>query len=190
MTIAYDTAAALAMTAGHLADAVDDNRPGWPRLAWRARALADALHSQPGPHGAPPAGEPDVEAIAARAAAAPDGYWVAMPDGIWIPWAAPDDTDPASAWDHGRYIGICDGDWHGTTEPPAALWAFLAAARDDVLTLAAEVRRLRAAPGTARATGAVPRPGEWGCLRCGAAWFGTPPDDGLCPACRAAGEPQ
>ena len=80
-----------------------------------------------------------MEAIAARAAAAPDGYWVAMPDGIWIPWAAPDDTDPATAWDHGRYIGIHDGDWHGTTEPPAALWAFLAAARDDVLTLAAEV---------------------------------------------------
>jgi NTP pyrophosphatase (non-canonical NTP hydrolase) len=28
-------------------------------------------------------------------------------------------------------------------------------------------------------------PGEWGCERCGAAWFGTPPEDGLCPACRA-----
>jgi NTP pyrophosphatase (non-canonical NTP hydrolase) len=28
-------------------------------------------------------------------------------------------------------------------------------------------------------------PAGWGCQRCGAAWFGTPPDDGLCPACRA-----
>jgi len=27
--------------------------------------------------------------------------------------------------------------------------------------------------------------GEWGCERCGAAYLGTPPVDGLCPACRA-----
>ena len=27
-------------------------------------------------------------------------------------------------------------------------------------------------------------PDEWACERCGAAWFGTPPDDGLCAACR------
>ena len=27
--------------------------------------------------------------------------------------------------------------------------------------------------------------GQWACERCGAAWFGTPPDDGLCLACRA-----
>ena len=189
MTIAYDTAAALAMTAGHLADAVDDNHPGWPRLAWRVRVLADALGSQPGSGGPTPPGGPDVEAIATRAAAAPDGYWVTMPDGLWIPWAAPDDTDLDSAWDHGRYIGIHDGDWHGTTGPPAALWAFLAAARDDVLTLAAEVRRLRAALTTERATVAVPRPGEWDCPRCGAAWFGTPPYDGRCPGCHPGGEP-
>jgi NTP pyrophosphatase (non-canonical NTP hydrolase) len=32
----------------------------------------------------------------------------------------------------------------------------------------------------------APRPGEWDCKRCGEAWFGTPPEDGLCPACRAA----
>jgi hypothetical protein len=25
------------------------------------------------------------------------------------------------------------------------------------------------------------------CERCGAAWFGTPPDDGLCPGCSLAG---
>ena len=34
-------------------------------------------------------------------------------------------------------------------------------------------------------TAAGPGPGEWGCQRCGAAYFGTPPEDGLCPACRA-----
>jgi NTP pyrophosphatase (non-canonical NTP hydrolase) len=33
-------------------------------------------------------------------------------------------------------------------------------------------------------TTAAPGPAEWGCQRCGAAWFGTPPDGGLCPACR------
>jgi len=27
---------------------------------------------------------------------------------------------------------------------------------------------------------------EWGCQRCGAAYLGTPPEDGLCPSCRAA----
>lgn len=29
--------------------------------------------------------------------------------------------------------------------------------------------------------------GGWGCERCGAAWFGPPPDDGLCPTCRENG---
>jgi NTP pyrophosphatase (non-canonical NTP hydrolase) len=39
-------------------------------------------------------------------------------------------------------------------------------------------------------TTATPRPGEWGCERCGAAFFGTPPGDGLCPACCGrTGEP-
>jgi rubrerythrin len=28
-------------------------------------------------------------------------------------------------------------------------------------------------------------PDEWGCERCGAAYLGTPPEDGLCPPCRA-----
>jgi hypothetical protein len=38
--------------------------------------------------------------------------------------------------------------------------------------------------------GASPGPGEWACGRCGAAFFGTPPGDGLCPACRGGtGEP-
>jgi rubrerythrin len=35
-------------------------------------------------------------------------------------------------------------------------------------------------------TGTAPGPGQWGCDQCGAAFFGTPPEDGLCPACRAA----
>jgi hypothetical protein len=87
----------------------------------------------------------DVDAIAARADAAPAGYWVEFPDSVFIPWGADDDAPQVSAWDHGRYIAIQDNDWYGTEEPLAELWAFLAAARDDVLSLAAEVRRLRAA---------------------------------------------
>ena len=31
---------------------------------------------------------------------------------------------------------------------------------------------------------AGPGPGEWGCEQCGAAFFGAPPEDGLCPPCR------
>ena len=31
----------------------------------------------------------------------------------------------------------------------------------------------------------TPGPGEWACPGCGDAWFGTPPEDGPCPACRA-----
>jgi hypothetical protein len=27
--------------------------------------------------------------------------------------------------------------------------------------------------------------GQWACTGCGDAWFGTPPEGGLCPACRA-----
>jgi hypothetical protein len=30
-------------------------------------------------------------------------------------------------------------------------------------------------------------PDEWGCTQCGAAHFGTPPDDGLCRDCREHG---
>jgi hypothetical protein len=65
-----------------------------------------------------------------------------------------------------------------TRAPIAAPWIV----RADVLTLAQEVDRLR---GLLNA-GAVDGPGrsEWGCARCGAAYFGTPPDDGLCTDCR------
>jgi NTP pyrophosphatase (non-canonical NTP hydrolase) len=33
-------------------------------------------------------------------------------------------------------------------------------------------------------------PPEWGCERCGAAYLGTPPDDGLCLTCRAGEDGQ
>ena len=179
MTTAYDTAATLAMTAADLADAVDDQRPDAPALAEKARALLDMLTSPP--WGSAPT---DLDVIAARAAAVPGGSWTDEGDRIWIPWSALDDAEPFRDGDDGRYIGVLPGYWHGTTEPPGALWAFLAAARDDVLTLAAEVRGLRAALATARI---VATAGEWACYQCRAAWFGTPPEDGQCPGCRAGG---
>jgi hypothetical protein len=32
-------------------------------------------------------------------------------------------------------------------------------------------------------------PGQWACRTCGGAYFGTPPADGLCPACRPPDPP-
>lgn len=125
---------------------------------------------------------PALDTITGRAASAPDGYWVPFLDGIWIPWSAPDDDGPGG-WDSGRYIKVEDNDWHGTAEPPVALWEFLAHARYDVLALAREVRRLQGLPAAA---GAGPGPvDEWACTACGAGWFGTRPDDGRCPGCRS-----
>jgi hypothetical protein len=94
----------------------------------------------------------DVDAIAARAEAAPGGGWEAFPDTLWIPWSASTDDEPDGQFWSGRWLAVREGGWHtGSEDPPPELWAFLAAARDDVLSLAAEVRRLRAAPaGTAR----------------------------------------
>jgi hypothetical protein len=181
-TAIYETAVALAITAENLADAIDDQRPGWPQLAADARTLLAAL--APAPPGTPAA--LDVDAITARAAAAPGGYWVAFSNGIWIPWHAPDDAEPASGWDHGRYIGIEDGDWHGTSQPPDTLWEFLAAARDDVLALAAEVGRLRSALAEACYNGTA----GWACRMCADAYFGIPPGDGLCPSCQPYGASQ
>jgi hypothetical protein len=180
MTIMYDTAAALAMTADDLADAIDDQRPGWPVLAETARALLNTLTA---PAHAP-AG-PDIDVIAARAAAAPGGHWIAWPDSVWIPWHGLDDAEPENAWGHGRYLAVQDNDWHGSDQPPAALWAFLAAARHDVLALTAEVRRLRALLALTAQPQHPGVSGEWGCRQCGAAYFGTPPDEGLCPRCHA-----
>lgn len=83
----------------------------------------------------PAAGPVDVAAIAARALAAPIGTCEAYPHMMRIDWTAPDDDTV-----DGRYIGILEGDWHGSEQPPAALWEFLAAAKDDVLALVAHAR--------------------------------------------------
>lgn len=94
----------------------------------------------------------DVDAIAARAEAAPSGQWEAFPDTLWIPWSADtdDDHDPGDYWRSGRVLAVREFGWHtGSPDPGPELWEFLARARDDVLSLAAEVRRLRAALGTA-----------------------------------------
>ena len=32
--------------------------------------------------------------------------------------------------------------------------------------------------------------GQWACEQCGAAYFGAPPEDGLCPACRPGEDDQ
>lgn len=106
-----------------------------------------ATPSSRSPHGSEPSSL-NLEEIEARAAAAPDGGWVPCGDSMWIPWSADDDRDPESPHDRGRYIAVRDGDWHGTGEPPAALWDFLAHSHGDVLALTAEVRRLRAELGT------------------------------------------
>jgi len=89
----------------------------------------------------------DVDAIAARAEAAPAGRWEAFPDTLWIPWSTDTDDETDGHWScSGRWLAVREGGWHtGSEDPPPELWAFLAAARDDVLSLAAEVRRLRAA---------------------------------------------
>ena len=87
----------------------------------------------------------DVDAITARAEAAPGGNWEAFPHQLRIPWSAPADEDPIGTWGWGRYLTVQENEWHaGSEDPPPALWEFLAAARGDVLALAAEVMRLRA----------------------------------------------
>ena len=89
----------------------------------------------------------DVDAIAARAEAAPGGRWEACPDTLWIPWSATDDDDTTGEpWCSGRWVAVQEHGWHaGSDDPGPELWTFLAAAREDVLSLAAEVRRLRTA---------------------------------------------
>jgi hypothetical protein len=103
---------------------------------------------------------PDVDAITARAEAAPAGHWEAGPDGVQVPWCVPHDPDNFACtdddtggdrWCRGRWLAVREGYWHtGSPDPGPELWDFLAAARGDVLALAGEVRRLRAA--LARAT--------------------------------------
>jgi hypothetical protein len=89
----------------------------------------------------------DVDAIAARAEAAPGGRWEAFTGSLWIGWSADgDDEHDGRWWESGRHLAVRESAWHtGSEDPGPELWAFLAAARDDVLALAAEVRRLRAA---------------------------------------------
>jgi hypothetical protein len=107
----------------------------------------------------------DVDAIAARAEAAPGGQWEAFTDSLRIPWSVPydpddvahtDDADPgAYPWLSGRWLAVREGHWHtGSPDPGPELWEFLAAARGDVLELVAEIRRLRAVQ-----RGAAPHPG-------------------------------
>jgi hypothetical protein len=88
-----------------------------------------------------PASPPlDLDAIVARALAAPGGNWIAYVDKLQVPWVA--DTDDDSS---GRYIGVLEGPWHtGSEDPPPGFWAFLASARPDVLALVGEILRLRA----------------------------------------------
>lgn len=92
----------------------------------------------------------DLDAITARAEAAPACTWEAANNGLWIDWrdeAHDDEYLPGDCCESGRWLGIQPMPWHdgtGSDDPGAELWEFLAAARDDVLALAAEVRRLRA----------------------------------------------
>lgn len=96
----------------------------------------------------------DLDAITARAEAAPAGHWEAGTDCLQVPWCVPydpddfahTDDDTGDPWRRGRWLAVREGDWHtGSPDPGPELWGFLAAARGDVLALAAEVRRLRAA---------------------------------------------
>lgn len=166
--IAYEIAAALATAAARLADGLDgghDERRH--RYSAYVRVLLDLLGTD---HATD---DPRTAAIINRAIEAP---WFAVTE----------DYD-----DRGDFIcfsvaSACD-DWTDPREPPAELRSFLQSARLDVLTLAAEVRRLR----TILATGQAAVVGDgWGCVRCGAAWFGTPPGDGLCPLSAPACQPQ
>jgi hypothetical protein len=94
----------------------------------------------------------DVDAITARALAAPGGTWASFADKVQVPWTDPADDPSSGQWNAGRYLAVQPGDWHhGSADPPPALWEFLAAARADVLALAAEIRRLRAEAATVKA---------------------------------------
>lgn len=87
----------------------------------------------------------DVDAITARAEAAPGGTWIPFPGALWIPFRAADDDESDGHWSNsGRWIAMQEHGWHtGSPDPGPGLWGFLATARTDVLALAAEVERLR-----------------------------------------------
>lgn len=119
----------------------------------------------------------DIEAIARRAENAPGGDWVQVGDQVRVPWTAPGDAgyDTDDYWmaflDSGRYLTIADSDWIdcGNITPPG-LMEFLEHSRQDVLALAAEVRRLRGllAPGLAPG----PAVGARHCPICQVGWAG------------------
>jgi hypothetical protein len=87
----------------------------------------------------------DLNAIEARALAAPGGEWAEFPDGIWIPFTdvVNDDEHYGRSWDSGRIVRIDEQHWHTQGADPDGLWPFLATVRPDVLALVREVRRLR-----------------------------------------------
>lgn len=106
---------------------------------------------------------PDVDAIAARALAAPGGRWDTSTNGMWIEWIHPNDDEyePGDVCGSGRWIGIEEQAWHtgtGSEDPGSELWEFLANSRGDVLALVEEVRRLRAELAAARPGPARHRP--------------------------------
>lgn len=159
----YDIAAALAVNTANLADALDDGRDDWHRHAAYSRALLDLLDADG-------ADDPRTAAIINRAIIAP---WFTIRTRIAV-------GEPA-----GYLVTPGPSDWADPDEPPAALRAFLQSARLDVLTLAVEVRRLRAAPGQR----AADDPGGWACPRCDAAYFGAAVGGGLCSECRLDDQP-
>jgi hypothetical protein len=100
-------------------------------------------------------------------------------------WPVPSPADTARA-----LTGISGDLRHGL--PPKV---------DDALIFLAAVRAADTEPDpdrpipftlTAKAHAALDEdgPAEWGCEQCGAAYLGTPPDDGLCRACRAGEDRQ
>ena len=158
--IPYDIAAALATTAASLADAVDDDRDDRRlRYSAYARVLLDLLgtgHTTDEPH------------TAAAITRAIDAPWFTI------------GNQYSNGGEFACYSVTADpGPFDDPREPSADLRIFLQSARLDVLTLAAEVRRLRLL---------CQQPADdldgWGCAECGGAYIGTAPDDGLCRGCR------
>ena len=165
--IPYDIAAALATAAANLADTLDDGRDDC-RSHYSAyiRVLLDLLDTD---H---MADDPHTAAIITRA--------------IEASWFTIGDTYNYRGEFASHSVTPAPDGWTDPREPSAELRSFLQSARLDVLTLAAEIRRLR----TMCATDQAAALGGWSCVRCGAAWFGTAPDDGLCPDRAPSCQPQ
>jgi hypothetical protein len=161
--IPYDIAAALATATARLADTLDDGRDGHRRhYSAYVRVLLDLLdtdHTTDDPHTA---------AIINRAIDAP---WFAFTE----------DYNDRGEFACYSVAAAPDG-WTDPREPSIELRSFLQSARLDVLTLAAEIRRLRLLLNQWPADDLD----GWGCTECGGAYIGTAPDDGLCRECRQA----